>query len=200
MMAYSEASISGWRHKKPGDSDEILVGQESESPGQPPELEEDGDSGSIATLSPAVKSFRARTSSIRDDWTTPQSLFDLLHAEFGFTLDPCCHVHTAKCPQFFTRDTDGLSQQWAPARVFMNPPYGREIPRWMEKAHSESLRGALVVALVPVRSDTRWWHDHVIGAKAEVRFLKGRPRFELDGKPGVATPFPCAVIVYRPAP
>ena len=149
------------------------------------------------TATAHLAALHGRFSSARDDWATPASLFAELDAEFGFTLDPCCYPHTAKCARFYTRETDGLAHSWEGERVFMNPPYGRDIPRWMEKAHAEGLRGATVVALVPVRTDTRWWHDHVIGADAEIRFLKGRVRFELDGKAG-ASPFASAVIVYRP--
>lgn len=137
-------------------------------------------------------------SSDRLDWATPRALFDTLDAEFGFTLDPCCWPETAKCARHFTPEDDGLAQSWAGEVVFMNPPYGREIPKWMRKAHAEGRNGATVVALVPARTDTAWWHDDVIGAGAEVRFLRGRVRFELDGVAKDAAPFPCAVIVYRP--
>lgn len=136
----------------------------------------------------------AMISSASVEWPTPRALFDQLDREFGFTLDPSATPENAKCARFFTRDDDGLSQPWAPAIVFCNPPYGsRETGRWVAKARQEADRGAVVVLLIPVRTDTRWWHDHIEG-RAEVRFLKGRVRF--DGAKSSA-PFPSAVVVFR---
>ena len=71
-------------------------------------------------------------SSATDDWPTPQWLFDALHAEFSFTLDPCASKENAKCVRFFTRDQDGLLQDWGRQTVFMNPPYGRVIGDWLK--------------------------------------------------------------------
>lgn len=78
----------------------------------------------------------------------------------------------------------------------MNPPYGREIGLWMRKAYEESLKGCIVVCLVPSRTDTAWWHDYVQG-KAEVRFVRGRLKF---GNAKNSAPFPSAVVIYRPPP
>lgn len=106
------------------------------------------------------------------DWETPQVLFDSLNAEFGpFDLDPCCVPETAKCPRYFTPDEDGLAQTWE-GRVFVNPPYGREIGKWVRKAWEEAQRGAMVVLLIPARTDTAYWHDYCF--RGEVRFLRGR--------------------------
>lgn len=128
------------------------------------------------------------------EWPTPQAFFDQIAAEFGpFDLDVCATADNAKCGRFFTRHQDGLAQQWAPARCWMNPPYGREIKAWMEKAFTESQRGALVVCLVPARTDTAWWHDYA--ARGQVRFLRGRLRFE-GGKH--SAPFPSAVVIFHP--
>jgi len=129
-------------------------------------------------------------------WETPPELFAELDAEFHFTLDPCCVAATAKCARFFTPADDGLSQSWAGERVFMNPPYGRELATWMKKAQREARNGALVVCLVPARTGTAWWHDLVLG-NAEVRYLRGRVAFLLDGKRGDPT-FDSAVVIYRP--
>lgn len=73
----------------------------------------------------------------------------------------------------------------------MNPPYGRTIGAWMRKAYEESLKGAVVVCLVPARTDTAWWHDYA--AKGKVRFLRGRLKFE--GAKANA-PFPSALVVF----
>jgi phage N-6-adenine-methyltransferase len=140
-----------------------------------------------------VHRLQACFSSATDEWPTPPSLFDALHREFGFTLDPCATVKNAKCRRFFSRTDDGLVQDWAGETVFMNPPYGRVIGQWMAKAHETSLDGTTVVCLVPARTDARWWHLHVMRA-AEIRFLRGRITFEGGKHPA---PFPSAIVVFR---
>jgi site-specific DNA-methyltransferase (adenine-specific) len=129
------------------------------------------------------------------DWATPQEFFDVLDAEFCFTLDPCCTPQTAKCREYYTFADDGLSQPWAPHIAFCNPPYGRELPRWLEKAHQESLLGATCVCLVPAYTDTAWWHD--IAAQGEIRLVRNRLYFERDGERR-RSPFASAVIIFRP--
>lgn len=132
-------------------------------------------------------------SSETDQWSTPQDFYDSLDKEFHFNLDPCATKENAKCAEFYTREDDGLSKDWAGV-VFMNPPYGREIGKWMKKADYEVKRGfaSVVVCLVPARTDTRWWHDYAIGY--EVRFIKGRLKF---GGNKNSAPFPSAVVVMR---
>jgi site-specific DNA-methyltransferase (adenine-specific) len=131
-----------------------------------------------------------------DEWPTPQAFYDQMDAEYGpLELDVCATHQNAKCRRFFTRKDDGLTQPWAPARCWMNPPYGRSIGLWMRKAWEESQMGALVVCLVPARTDTAWWHDYA--AKGRVRFLRGRLKFE--GAPHAA-PFPSAVVVFPAKP
>jgi len=137
-------------------------------------------------------------SSRSEEWSTPQALFEELDQEFRFTLDPCAIRQNAKCKRFFTKEQNGLLQSWAQQRVFMNPPYGKEIGHWMRKARSEAQRGALIVCLVHARTDTRWWHDNVQGIADEVRFLHGRVRFERMGMPACSAPFPSALVIYRP--
>jgi len=129
-----------------------------------------------------------------DLYATPQKLFDELNSEFDFTLDPCALPHTAKCDRFFTQEVDGLVQDWSGDRVFMNPPYSQpNLPMWIRKAYNESLRGALVVCLVPSATSTAWWHDYAM--KGEIRFIRGRIRF--DGANGTA-PFSSALVIFRP--
>lgn len=74
------------------------------------------------------------------EWATPQKFFDALNAEFHFTLDPCATKKNAKCPSFYTEDDNGLSKEWK-GRVFMNPPYGRGIGVWIQKAYESVNRG-----------------------------------------------------------
>jgi site-specific DNA-methyltransferase (adenine-specific) len=78
----------------------------------------------------------------------------------------------------------------------MNPPYGREIGKWMAKAHEEADRGATVVCLVPARTDTAWWHDHAAKAD-EIRFVRGRLKFIRDDGRNDSAPFPSAVVIFR---
>ena len=127
-----------------------------------------------------------------DVWATPQWLFDALDKEFGFTLDPCCDATNSKCPMFFTEDDNGLLKEWGTESVFMNPPYS-ECEAWMLKGYKAAQNGATVVCLVPVRTDTNWWHRYAM--KGEIRFLRGRLKF---GEATGQAPFPSAVIVFRP--
>jgi site-specific DNA-methyltransferase (adenine-specific) len=127
-------------------------------------------------------------------WATPDEWFEYLDLEFDFTLDPCCEHETAKCAKHYTKIEDGLLQSWQDERVFMNPPYGREIVQWMRKAYEEARdNGALVVCFVPARVDTEWWHRFAV--KGEVRFPKGRVTFAGATAPA---PFPIAVVIFRP--
>ncbi len=132
-------------------------------------------------------------SSATPEWSTPQSFFDELNVEFGFTLDPCCTHENAKCPRHYTKDDDGLSQDWTKDITFMNPPYGREIKAWMKKAYESSVGGGIVVCLVPARTDTQWFHDYAM--KGSIRFIKGRLKFGGHANPA---PFPSCVVVFRP--
>lgn len=76
------------------------------------------------------------------DWCTPQSFFDKLNAEFHFVLDAAASEKSAKCERYFTQETDGLSNSWDfGGAVFCNPPYGREIGKWVKKAFNEAYRG-----------------------------------------------------------
>jgi phage N-6-adenine-methyltransferase len=134
------------------------------------------------------------------EWATPPELFSELDSEFRFNLDPCATDRSAKCRRFFTESDDGLSQNWGKSRVFLNPPYGREIPAWIAKARESAEAGALVVGLLPASTDSAWWHEHVIG-HAEVRYLRKRPRFlvYLQHETKWASPFqPCVVVIWRP--
>ena len=124
------------------------------------------------------------------DWETPQWLYRALDVEFGFTVDVCSSPGNTKCARRFE---DGLIADWSNEIAFMNPPYGREIGKWMDKALAESRRGATVVCLVPARTDTKWWHR--VAMKGEVRLLA--KRLEFEGATNKA-PFPCAVLVFRP--
>jgi phage N-6-adenine-methyltransferase len=132
-------------------------------------------------------------SSTSHEWSTPRGLFAQLHRLYRFTLDPCATPDNATCPLYFTKKQDGLKQHWGRHRVFCNPPYGRGVTEaWVRKCFEASQAGALVVLLVPARTDTKWFHDWVEG-KAKVQFLPGRMRF---GNARNSAPFPSMLAVY----
>lgn len=138
-------------------------------------------------------------SSEKMDWCTPQAFFDRLDGEFHFVLDAAATKENAKCQRFFTPDDDALTQSWdCGGAVFCNPPYGRTIGRWCKKAWEESqkMRNP-VVMLIPARTDTRYFHDYIYG-KAEVRFVRGRLKFEDEkGTVKASAPFPSMVVIWR---
>ena len=135
-------------------------------------------------------------SSQTDQWATPQDFFDKLNEEFHFTLDPCADEFNHKCDKYYTEEQDGLIQSWEKETVFCNPPYGREIGKWVEKAYAENLvGGALVVMLIPARTDTKWFHDYIYNKpNVEIRFIKGRLKF---GNSKNSAPFPSMVVVFK---
>lgn len=129
----------------------------------------------------------------RVDWETPQWLFDQLDAEFHFDLDVCATAENAKCERYFTPEDDALASAWD-GTCWMNPPFGKDIGAWVRHAYLEAWRGrAHVVCLLPVRSDTGWWHEYVLKS-GEIRFVRGRLQF---GTSRQNAPFPCAVVVFR---
>src|SRR5262245_12796525 len=110
-------------------------------------------------------------SSNSDEWPTPNLVFDPLDTEFGFTLDVCANSRNAKCERYFSREVDGLKQEWAPGEVcWNNPPYS-DCVRWIEKSYQSSLAGAVVVCLIPARTDTIYWHRFIAKGAYEIRFL-----------------------------
>jgi phage N-6-adenine-methyltransferase len=130
-------------------------------------------------------------SSATDDWATPQEIFDELNLEFNFTLDPCASSNNAKCKKYFTLKQNGLVHSWKDDIVFMNPPYGRAIGKWVEKAATCGAK--TVVGLLPARTDTNWFHSWIYN-KAEIRFIKGRLKF---GGAKNSAPFPSMVVVWK---
>lgn len=80
-------------------------------------------------------------SSATPEWATPQDLYNALNAEFGFELDPCATHDNHKAPKYYTKEDDGLAQDWGTLRTFINPPYGREIGKWVRKAREHAEGG-----------------------------------------------------------
>jgi site-specific DNA-methyltransferase (adenine-specific) len=124
-------------------------------------------------------------------------VFADLHAEFDFTVDGCSTDDNALLDNHWTERDEPLLRSWEGERVFINPPYGRQISRWMEKAWTEQPAVGVIVALVPSRTDTAWWHDYVMGA-AEIRFIRGRLAFGGEYAAGHNAPFPSCIVVWRP--
>ena len=132
-------------------------------------------------------------SSNTPEWATPQDFFDALDAEFHFTLDPCSTDENAKCQKHYTKEQDGLSQDWTGEIVYCNPPYGREMPKWIKKCYEHYRGGGTAVMLIPARTDTKAFHEYILG-KAEIRFIRGRLQF---GGCQNSAPFPSMVVVYK---
>lgn len=134
-------------------------------------------------------------SSKTDLWATPQDFFAKLDSEFGFTLDVCALPENAKCPRYYTPQDDGLTQPWV-GTCWCNPPYGRSVGLWVQRAAQACAEGNTVVMLLPARTDTRWFHDYIYQHEnVEIRFIRGRLKFG-DGQN--SAPFPSLVAVFRP--
>lgn len=134
------------------------------------------------------------------EWATPDDVFAPLHAEFAFTVDVCASDLNHKHSRYWTEQQNGLAQDWCGEVCWMNPPYGAEIRAWIRKARESADAGAVVVGLLPAETDSDWWHEHIVG-RAEIRFLRKRPRFLIhhsDGRTQWASPFrPSVVVVWR---
>lgn len=132
-----------------------------------------------------------------EEYATPNDLFVVLNSIYNFTLDAAASKHNAKCKKYLTAEDDALSKDWAQesggGAVWLNPPYGRKISPFMEKALNESRKGVAVVCLVPARTDAAWWHDYAMAG--DLVFIRGRLKFEPIGK---SAPFPSALVIYDP--
>ncbi len=133
-------------------------------------------------------------SSDEHDWGTPSDFFSEISKEFKFKTDVCASKWNAKCKKFYTKESNGLEQDWHGV-CWMNPPYGSEIVNWVRKAHESSKNGATVVCLVPARVDTAWWWDYC--TEGEIRFIRGRLRFERQGEQASSAPFPSAIVIFE---
>ena len=135
-------------------------------------------------------------SSATDEWYTPIDFYNELNKEFNFNLDPCATADNHKCAKYFTKADNGLVQSWGGYKVFCNPPYGRTIGTWVEKAYNEAQKkDTLVVMLLPARTDTKWFHSFIYH-NAEIRFIKGRLKF---GGCKNSVPFPSMIVIFKGA-
>ena len=119
-----------------------------------------------------------------EEWYTPKWLFQELNLHFD--LDPAAPkggLPWIPALKFYSKEDDGLSQPWQ-GNVWLNPPYGNETSKWLQRMH-EHRQG---VALVFARTDSRWFHDYAVKADA-ILYLKGRVRFvNAEGDPGKSSP------------
>lgn len=131
------------------------------------------------------------------EYETPTEIVEPLIEEFNIVLDVCATRENAQCAYFITKYQDAFTKDWSEhGNCWMNPPWGRGMKKWVERAREESRKGIVVVCLLPVRSNTIWWHKNIIDTKAEVRFLKGEIKFN---KMERGLWLPCAIVIFRPS-
>jgi len=129
------------------------------------------------------------------EWETPLWLFEELNTIHHFTIDVCATPENKKCALFYSIEDNGLSKSWE-GNCWMNPPYGREISKWVQKAYIESRKGTCkVVALLPSRTDTAWFHNYIYRKSGvSIEFLKGRLKF---GNAKNSAPFPSMIVTFN---
>jgi len=141
-------------------------------------------------------------------WRTPLEVFEPLNRRFRFKLDAAASKENTKCADYISEDQDGLNGlPWVehirnPERydaVWLNPPYGRDVGKWMQRAYEQSQQcGLIVVCLVFASTDTTWWRDWVWRAE-HVKLLTGRIRFlDHEGVEQSAAPKGSAIVVFKP--
>lgn len=135
----------------------------------------------------------------KQDWETPTELFNNLNEKYNFTYDLAARSDNAKCKKFISPEQNSLNVDWSllEGNLFCNPPYGRELSKWVQKAYETSLeKSEQIVFIIPARTDTSYWHDYIFN-KAEVIFIRGRLKFEVDGIAKDAAPFPSAIVIFN---
>lgn len=141
--------------------------------------------------------FTHKFSSAKQEWETPQDLFDKLHTHYQFTFDLAADSANAKCENYFTEQDNALTKEWK-GTCWLNPPYGSttsKLKHWVIKAYQESQKGTCrVVMLIPARTNTTWFRDYCMKAE-EVLFICGRPKFG-DAPHGL--PQPLMLVVFGP--
>ena len=135
---------------------------------------------------------KALFTSNSEEWETPQDLFNRLNDEFNFTLDVCATEENHKCTKYFTKEQDGLMQEWSGEVVWCNPPYGRLVGEWVKRCCEHK---GVSVMLLPARTDTKWFHDYIYG-KNEIRFIRGRLKFNNIKN---SAPFPSMIVIHKGA-
>lgn len=129
------------------------------------------------------------------NWETPKEFFNGVNSIFNFTLDAAASHENRLCDQYFTEEDNGLRQEWT-GRVWCNPPYGREMWRWVKKGYTESFKGTLVCMLIPAYTDTGWFHSYILNRAKYVALIEGRLKFNLYGKPYSTARFPNMLVIW----
>ena len=131
----------------------------------------------------------------KDDWETPQALFDELDSVFHFTLDVCANEHNHKCDRYFTEELDGLKQNWDGEVVWCNPPYSnKKQNEWVKRCYEHGQKGYTAVMLIPARTDTARFHNYIWKKATKIIFIRGRLKF---GDSKNSAPFPSMIVIYE---
>jgi len=148
------------------------------------------------------KEVYSRTKKTVDDWETPPYFFKLLEEKLlkagtHFTLDACASPSNAKCEKYFTKEEDGLEQDWQGETVFVNPPFSH-VAEWSQKCFEESQKkNTVVVMIIPPRTDTRYWDEWIMRCH-EVLCCKGRVNFLKNGeRTKNGSTFPLLIIIFK---
>jgi phage N-6-adenine-methyltransferase len=128
------------------------------------------------------------------EWDTPQDLFDDLNELFAFDLDAAANKGSTKCEHWLGEGSDlaedALSVDWK-GTVFLNPPYGRQVGKWVRKARESARDGTVIVCLLPARTDTKWFQN--VWDAQYVVFIFGRLKF---GEATTPAPFPSVLAIF----
>ena len=148
-------------------------------------------------------------SSLSNEWQTPPATFKEYDELFHFELDAAATKENALCPLFYTKEDDDLQQDWTgKGNVWLNPPYGRIIGKFIRKAYEESLKGATIVCLIPSRTDTKYFYDYCL-KYGHIRFFRGRLKFDNRCLPSwksdgshkkTPAPFPSCMVIFGGSP
>lgn len=134
-------------------------------------------------------------SSVKEDWETPQYLFDIFNKLYHFDIDICASADNAKCDRYFTKSDDALSKEWDFNSIWCNPPYGRKIIDWIRKAYFSHIQyNNTIVMLLPSRTDTVWFHNYIYEKADIIHFIKGRLKFSNSKN---FAPFPSMIVIFR---
>lgn len=136
-----------------------------------------------------------------EQWETQADFFAELYQEFNFDMVICADELNHKTPEYFTKEQDGLLQDWSGRRVFCNLLHGRELAAWVEKAYREGTKDGTIVVmlipgmLIPGSPETQYFSNFILH-KLETRFVPGRLMFKGASQ---SEPFSATVVIFRGA-